>query len=350
MKKIIVSLYSFTHFIVDLACAILVTNLISQKIGNYTYSYFWGAIIYNFCGFALQFPIGTIADKINKNAIISCIGCLIVAIAYLFSEFTITACIIAGIGNSLFHVGGGIDVLNISNKKASLSGIFVSTGAMGIFLGTKSSQIGFDKYYIVICTLIICAFLLLLLYSKIKDKVSNLEETVLTLGTNEIIAVICLIFTVCVRSYVGMILAFEWKSSFILALISIFAVVFGKMLGGIIGDKIGFKKISIISLGVSSILFIFAFKNSIIGVLAILLFNMTMPITLTALSNIMLNNKGMAFGLLTLALFIGSVPTFFGYNKLAFTPAGLFIITIISTVVLYIGINNYHKFEERKEK
>ena len=95
--------------------------------------------------------------------------------------------------------------------------------------------------------------------------------------------------------------------------IILFAVVFGKMLGGIIGDKIGFTKISLISLIVSAFLFIFAFNNSILGILAILFFNMTMPITLTALSNILFNNKGMAFGLLTLELFIGAIPVFFGY-------------------------------------
>ena len=39
--------------------------------------------------------------------------------------------------------------LNISNKKATSSGIFVSTGAMGIFLGSKSATIGFNKFYIV---------------------------------------------------------------------------------------------------------------------------------------------------------------------------------------------------------
>ena len=34
MNKKIVLIYSTIHFIVDLACAILVTNFISQKIGG----------------------------------------------------------------------------------------------------------------------------------------------------------------------------------------------------------------------------------------------------------------------------------------------------------------------------
>ena len=348
MNKKIVSIYSIIHFIVDLACAILVTNLVTQKLGSGTNNLFIAILIYNFFAFAMQLPIGIIADKINKNAICSAIGCLFVAISFAFSNFGIIACLIAGIGNAMFHVGGGIDVLNISDKKATLSGIFVSTGAMGIFLGSKSASIGFNQFYIVIITLILSAALLFWLYNSIKDKVKNVEMTIPKINGTELIAITCLTITVCIRSYVGLILSFEWKSNLILAILSIIAVVFGKMLGGIIGDKIGFKKISIISLIISAICFLFAFNNPTLGIIAILFFNMTMPITLTALSNILNNNKGLAFGLLTFALFIGAVPVFFGYTKTIFTPIGLLVITLISALILYIGILKYSKVMEKQ--
>lgn len=347
MNKKIVTIYSIIHFIVDLACAVLVSNLVTQKMGQET-NLFIAILIYNFFAFAMQLPIGIIADKVNKNAICSAVGCLLVAIGFGFANYGIIACLIAGIGNAMFHVGGGIDVLNISDKKASMSGIFVSTGAMGIFLGSKSALIGFNQFYIVILSLILSAALLFCLYNRIKNKVENKEVIISKFNANAMIAIICLIITVCIRSYVGLILAFEWKSNFVLALLSIFAVVFGKMLGGIIGDKIGFKKISVISLIVSAVCFIFAFNNPALGILAMLFFNMTMPITLTALCNILFNNKGMAFGLLTLALFIGAVPEFFGYTTAIFTPIGLFVITLISAIILYIGIQKYNKVMEKQ--
>lgn len=347
MNKKIVLTYSTIHFIVDLACAILVTNFISQKIGG-NISLFIVVIVYNFFAFAMQLPIGIIADKVNKNVICSAIGCLLVAIAFGFSNFGIIACVLAGIGNAMFHVGGGIDVLNISNKKATLSGLFVSTGAIGIFLGGKSGSIGFNKYYIIVIALILSAILLLWLYKQIKEKVGNEKVIIPKINPNELIAIICLIITVCIRGYVGLILAFEWKSNFILALISILAVVLGKMIGGIIGDRIGFTKISLISLIISAICFLFAFNNSILGIFAILFFNMTMPITLTALSNILFYNKGMAFGLLTFALFIGAIPVFFGFTQVIFTPVALFITTMVSMIVLYIGIKKYRECMEKK--
>lgn len=346
MNKKIVIIYSFIHFIVDLSCAILITNFVSQKIGG-TANFFIGIIMYNFFAFAIQLPIGIIADKINKNAICSAIGCLFVATAFFLTDAGIIACLVAGIGNAMFHIGGGIDVLNISNKKATLSGIFVSTGAMGIFLGAKSEAIGFNKYYIVVLILLLSALLLVWLYNQIKDKVKNDKVIVPKINKTEFLIIVCLIITVCIRSYVGLILSFEWKSSLLLAILAICAVVFGKMLGGIIGDKIGFLKISVISLLISAIMFIFAFNSSVMGILAILFFNMTMPITLTALSNILYNNKGMAFGLLTFALFLGAIPTFFGYTNIIFTPMGLFTITILSLIILYIGIKKYSILMEK---
>lgn len=347
MNKRIVGIYSSIHFIVDLSCAILVSNLVTQKMGAST-NLFIAILIYNFFAFAMQLPIGIIADKINKNAICSAIGCLLVAIAFGFSSFGFISCLIVGIGNAMFHIGGGIDVLNISDKKATLSGIFVSTGAMGIFLGGKSVSIGFNIYYIIIFILLISAISLFWLYNQIKGKVSNSKIKTIELGKNEWIAIICIFTTVCIRSYVGMILSFTWKSSFVFALLAILGVVIGKMLGGIIGDKIGFEKISI-SLLISAICFIFSFTNPIIGIIAILLFNMTMPITLICLSNIFDNNKGLAFGLLTLALFVGAVPTFVGCNQL-FTKMGLFIITLISSIILYIALIYYNKSVKFKER
>ena len=303
----------------------------------------------------MQLPIGILADKINMNAVCSAIGCILVAIAFEFANYGIISCLIAVIGNAMFYVGGGIDVLNISNKKATLSRIFVSTGAMGIFLGGKSASIGFDKYYIVILILLISAISLLWLYNKIKNSINNSKIKAIKLTKNEWIAIECIFITVCIRSYVGIILTFTWKSTFIFALLSIFGVVLGKMLSGIIGDKIGYDKISI-SLLISAIYFIFSFANPIIGILAIWLFNMTMPITLICLSNIFDNNKGLAFGLLTLALkVLFSILTIFLLNIvliknfvyadviagptaiISYSP--LYYIAIIVVIAIVVGIS-----------
>ena len=115
------AVYSVAHFCVDFACGCLIT------------SRFWpfadgilAVILYNFFAFAGQMPIGILADRWNRNALVSTIGCGLVAAGVLVATFNIpmvllAAAVIAGIGNAMFHMGGGIDVLNVSGKKISSS-------------------------------------------------------------------------------------------------------------------------------------------------------------------------------------------------------------------------------------
>lgn len=340
MKKAIVTVYSLLHFIVDLSCALLISMLTVQKAG--TTSLFTAVVTYNFFAFAVQLPIGIIGDKINKNALLSAVGCALAALAYAFYRVPMAACITAGLGNAMFHIGGGIDVLNISEHKAAPSGIFVSTGALGIFLGAKAAVSGFTRYFLAVPLLLCATTVLILLYTKIKGSVTN-SAFVLTSPKNcGLAAAVCLVMTVGIRSYVGMILAFDWKQNTLLAVLAISAVIGGKMLGGIIGDTIGFTRTALLSLSVAAVCFLFAFDVPALGIAAILCFNMTMPITLTALSHLFDGAKGFAFGLLTLALFVGALPTFYGYTAL-FSPRGLAAVTAVSAVILYGGIRCYEK-------
>ena len=205
-----------------------------------------------------------------------------------------------------------------------------------------------DINYITICILLVSIGALIWLYTQTKNKLKNEKMIIPNIKKKELIVISCLIITVCIRSYVGLILSFSWKSDFILALLFVFGVVLGKMFGGILGDRFGFINISISSLVASAILYTLAFNSSVCGILAVLLFNMTMPITLTSLANILNNNKGLAFGLLTFALFLGAVPVFLGYKDLLFNPCGLFFITIFSAVILFIGLKGYDELMEKK--
>ena len=120
-----------------------------------------------------------------------------------------------------------------------------------------------------------------------------------------------LLITVLLRSYAGTIMAFSWKSVPLLALLFTLGIVLGKMLGGVIGDRIGWMKTAMVSLLAAAVLFAAALKHPAAGIAAVFLFNMTMPITLTALADLMKDRPGTAFGMTTLMLFLGTVPSLF---------------------------------------
>ncbi len=350
MKKlIIVGTYSIIHCLVDWACAMLIFSGLMPNIDGI--GLVVGIFLYNMFAFAFQVPFGIIADKANKNAVVSAIGCAFVILAYFVSKVPILACVVAGIGNALFHVGGGIDVLNISNRKATIPGIFVSAGAIGLYIGSNTDYLGFNNFYIIIFALFISILILLWLYKKVSKKyrINNEEPVFEDLPKVSQTIIYCLMITICIRSYLGLIVKFDWKADFVIGLIFVNGVTIGKVLGGVIGDKFGFKRTSVLSLLASAVLFVFSFESSICGILAILFFNMTMPITLTILSNILNRNKGMAFGLTTLALFIGAAPVLLGVYDIFFDKLGLFLMTITSAIILYLGIKKYEELEAQND-
>ena len=166
MSKQIVLTYSLIHFVVDFACMAFVASLAQR----YHVSLFGAIVAYNFFAFFMQMPLGIIADKLNKNALVAASGCVLVASAFLCANWPLHACIIAGIGNALFHLGGGIDVLNISRKRAAQAGIFVSTGALGLFFGKNMGS--YLPAVAVLLALSTC--LLVCLYARTRGKIANL--------------------------------------------------------------------------------------------------------------------------------------------------------------------------------
>lgn len=313
LSKTQVAFYSFGHFIVDLTCAIYMMGCLKESRN-------WGLIIllYNFCAFALQMPIGIIADKWNRNACMASLGCLLIVLSYLFYDWSLLAAMILGLGNGCFHIGGGLEVLNESDEKMGLLGIFVSPGAFGIYFGTLFGKSGHTNRFEVLLALALVLLCLsfLFLYLNLKQrgnlKSDNSELEIELNGKAGLLAACFLV--VVLRSHIGLILSYPWKTG-AWAAMAICMVVFGKALGGMISDIVGVRKTVIVSLGTAAVLFLIG-EMPFAGLGAILLFNMTMPITLWIMAKLLPRSKGFAFGILTFALFIGFLPTYYGYTSM----------------------------------
>jgi len=338
----IVAAYSLIHFAVDFSCIAILTGIVLPAVSGRN-ELILCVLLYNAFAFAFQLPIGLLGDFLNKNALLSALGCIMVAFSWLIPNIA-AVCIVAGIGNACFHVGGGIDVLNISNRKAAFPGIFVAPGAMGVFLGAMVVNKGFNKFYLIAILMILCAAVLCFLFSAVKNKY-NIQNTrpslELKINGKTLAMAACLVATIFLRSYMGTILKYSFKTDILMGTLFVVCIVLGKAFGGIIGDKFGWLKTSMITLLAAAILFAFSFKSTAAAMIAILLFNMTMPITLTALANSLKLGKGFAFGLTTFALFLGVIPAAFGLKSCFFTVFGLVVITVISAGILALGLKLY---------
>jgi len=107
--------------------------------------------------------------------------------------------------------------------------------------------------------------------------------------------------------------------------------VLGKTAGGFLADHVGLFRAAASSLVLAAAAFFFS-RSPVPGVCALFLFNMTMPITLFALSQRMPGCKGFSFGILTFALFLGFLPTYYGAETIG--HVGMALVTICSTVFL----------------
>ena len=327
MKAAHLSVCSAGHFWVDFSCALLMFSQISGT-GEWALC----ALLYNFCAFALQMPIGLLADRLGRQGRLAALGCGLVTAGWVFAPIPAAAAVTAGMGNACFHVGGGVAILRDGGDRAAPLGIFVSPGAFGIYLGTLLGRRDGFPGWAAAAGLVLFALALLLPERREGETAAPAEAP--SPDRNEVVVLICCFLVVVLRSYLGMVLAFPWKTGgWALALTC--ALVLGKAAGGFLGDRLGMVRASALSLGLAAVLFCLS-GSPWAGTAAVFLFNMTMPITLWAAARLL--PPGFAFGTLTFALFLGFLPVWLGWPALFTGGAGYAAGALCSLALLALGL------------
>ncbi len=327
-----VVLYSVFHMFIDMACVISVLSGIRYNEFDEVFMFFL-IVLYNILAFGLQSFFGDIFDKNKKPHICAFMGCILTAMGAILWKFSLIAVILSGIGNAMFHVGGGIICLKLSDNKASIPGIYVAPGAMGLFLGVLAFKNLIRSEY---CAIILLFCAILILINKYKEIPQNKYREV---QYNKFFIILnLLLLAIAIRSFIGLSIILPWKENLNLLFMLTLAVVLGKMTGGIIADKFGWLKITVTALIISSPLIAFGINNPILYIVGIYFFNYTMPVTLSAIANMQKGREGFAFGLTTLALIIGAMPYFARVKLYSDNALAIFIIVVLSAIFIYLGL------------
>ena len=347
-KEVTTFAYALCHFVVDFACVSSMLCAVSRVLGESGQGSMevvaLSILLYDIVAFTLQLPIGIALDQLDKNSYAALLSYALVGAGVVFSLVPIAllewpAILLLAIGNALFHSAGGLSVLNISQKHAGPSGIFIATGAIGVFLGTQSAQMGRLQIAFSLLVLLFLCALITLVVQKVNKKywnVHNVSYDIPRLSSNTLLAIALLSLVVALRSYASMVMAFPWKSEMLLLVLSILGVFAGKALGGVVADRIGFRTTAIFSLIVAATLFVPSWEIPVMGLLGVFFFNFTMSITLASLANILPNAKGTAFGLASFSLAVGALPALAGFR--IEHPAMLSGISLISALALGVGL------------
>lgn len=107
--------------------------------------------------------------------------------------------------------------------------------------------------------------------------------------------------------------------------------------GILLGPSVGVVNRGLVIVTYNIVAFAFSFDLWFAGIVAVLCFNMTMPLTLTAIAGVCNKKYGSAFGLTTFALAVGFMPVVFGTSGFF----GLPLLTVMVAASLLFMVAGY---------
>lgn len=333
-------LYFYIHFVTEVICFFVLGKYIEST------PVVWMIMLaYDMLAFVPQSLFGYISDKFPK--IQFGIPGLILLGAALFLQNAVpvpfVSLAVLCIGNAFVHVNGAEVTLKASNGSLSHSAIFVSGGSFGVLCGRLLSKTAIP-YQLLFVLIISAVPFVILAQMCIKDKENKRDFSCRNFRyCNEKISryliIILTVFVVAIRGYMAYGIPTSWNKTTLQTVLLFVFMGTGKALGGIFSDLFGIRKVAIISVILALPFLMFGDNNMFISLVGIMLFSMTMSITLGILVSVLPRTPGLAFGLTTIGLFIGSAPVFFIKIKgLIPNCIMLSVMTLICLVCLMISI------------
>ena len=295
-------LHSLAHLLVDALCASVLFGPVVRSGGDPT-GFF---LIYTTLAFSTQGLAGLAADRIKKHAPAAALSMLTVVLAFVLPLPPLPRVILAGCGNSVFHVAGGAFTLEESRGRAGKLGVFVAPGAVGLTLGTLWPALG----AVFAVMLALCAFAEIPLMRRTLSRgISHAgERPIPQKSVREILGpVLMLSMAVAVRATGGSVPVFTWNNGVLPALLLALCVWAGKTAGGFLCDRAGPVKMVLLSVLPAAALISFFPDLPVPSLTGQFALNLTMPVTLWLLYLAMPDSPGFAFGLAASALWPGTI-------------------------------------------
>ena len=326
MRKITgsnIAFYTFAHMCVDMVCMWVMAGFFA---GRSLEAALTVAVFYNFFAFAAQPVIGMVTDRVKKPRLTASAGFVLLLGGVLVARMNMAASVaLIGLGNAAFHVGAGVAVFQLKPESPVFTGIFVSSGALGLALGGLLFKIIFTPWFFV---LLIAALLALNFF--IKSHKSNYKLPAPAGGVNIVpAAVMFLLMAIVIRSFVGGNLGLGYEVAPWQKWAMVFAVVFGKAAGGFAAEKLGLARAGAIPLVLAAPLMFLGRTYFAPLVTGLFLFQFAMPVALYLLYRAMPGRAGFAVGLNCLALFLG----FWAFGKSGPLPSAVF--TLFAAACVY---------------
>lgn len=336
-------LYFYVHFVVEVICFYYLTSITKDSLFVWLIPF-----IYDALAFVPQSLIGYFSDKFPK-AKIGLIGLILLLGGFMVYGFNIfpkfyVSLVLICLGNACLHVEGAEITLKTSRGNLSHSAIFVAGGSFGVITGKLLGKFGVPFWILIILGLTTIPFILLAnCYCDDEKKLSRKDNN-FNYANPDIsggLIIILSVLIVIVRGYMGYGLPTSWNKTIYQTIILYIAMGCGKALGGILSDAFGIKRVGITSSLLALPFLLIGDNIMLISLIGVLLFSMTMSITLALIYSVLKNTPGLSFGMTTIGLFLGTVPIFFfKITDFWLNSLVIIILTILCAIIFKIIIKD----------
>jgi FSR family fosmidomycin resistance protein-like MFS transporter len=308
-------------------------------------------IVYNCLAFGLQLFLGLLADWWDCHRLWGAWGLGLTALSVVVSPAHPEAAMVGvALGNGLFHTGAGGIVLKQSGGGASRPGLFVGPGALGVALGIHWGLAEFPGRELLAVLLLGLAALLSFVPLRVSVTTARIASSPSPHMAVSLMCVLALASSVSLRSLVGESLAdIGREEGMTIALLVAGAAAAGKMLGGVVADRVGWRLVAVGSQLLLAGLLISVSLRGSAAVVDMFLLQLAMPVTLAALLAALPRLPGTVFGLGSLALLLGALPSFAGPTN--WDPIlRLIPFTLVAASTIFLGLSFLPPLASRDRK
>ncbi len=297
-----------------------------------------GLLLYNLLAFGGQYPVALWIEKIGGHKRFLTGSCVLNLVALVvFPLLPQLSVVLTGIASAIYHVAGG--AVCARQYKAVHIGIFAAPGVAGLIMGGYFAWTGFHLDLFLLPA--VAAFLLLLQVIYIPQRVTNKEGPAVKHGITpdrHDIIMILLLTVISLRSAVWNIFQLIHEHNYYWLFAIALAAFAGKVAGGWLADRIGWRLYVFISLFTAAPLITFFRNEILLFCIGIGLLQSGIPAT-TALMIEAVKGKtergiGLSFGTAIIAgSFAFAIPPG-SFTRSAFIPA---LIILLMTALLFFS-------------
>lgn len=290
-----------THFAID---ATTVSSLMKLDADGWLIGL--SVLLYDALAFGTQPLFGLLSDQKKVRIYLLCGGLFLAGITAILVPNAYLVAILSGFANAAVHIGGFHLTYESSEDKITPLGLFVSTGSLGLGLGTL-----FPDAFLVYAILSLGLAVLFLFLPVVKEAAEPNKTTQIPFQPVLIIPLILVLASVFLRGLEGTMASGSYSKTIVQSLFVYLAIFAGKAGGGIIADSIGIWK-TVWFFFLPSMVGLIWFRNSeIIYLISLALFNVSMPICLYLAIRSIKSLPAFAFGLTAATLLLGTFSAWF---------------------------------------